>query len=303
MQKILLQGMWIRPEILKLLQNKTISSSEFTCLMYIDNIIITSGDFFSYSNAWLGHHLGLNPRQITGILSHLKELSLIYSIGFDGRKRKIMTIFQRLDLDNIRKNELQLEKGNSIAKNCYSDREHSKKLLPSYISISLYLIFIRKNTKKLLTQRVAKNCYAGHLAKSLFGRKKYHPRWKTYSKKLAKAVQDIWNFLPNDSGWYRSIEKLQSEKNLSIPRIKKVLDWYCKAIRSASEEELEFLPYVKSGAQFLGKFLSIEIAMKKEQRHHKKFMEKAFVPGGPIPITTEIVGEYDPDEDEEGAWQ
>lgn len=306
LQKILMQGMWVRPECLRLIRNRTISTSEHLCLMYIDSIIILSGDFFSMSNPKLAKYLRIKERQIALNLSHLKELGLIIYDKQKRRKRRIITLFQILDAKKLRKKSGKkglLQKKGAI--NCISppfDSVRCNKLHPCYKS-TYYISFLEeKNKKNRSFCTGAINYTLDFSTPSLFKRKKYHPRWKTYARKLAKAIQSLKGYEPNYMDWYKSLEKIHAQHGAAISRIRKVLEWYCKILEDIEEgdEQWEYLPHASTGAQFLGKFLAIEYAMKKEERRIRKFKEKDRVPGGPTPIVEEIIEETDENKED---WQ
>jgi hypothetical protein len=281
-QKVLIQGMWVRPDVLKFVQNKTITVTESFCLIYMDEIIRSSGAFFSYNNAWLENRLGVSNRKITEILSKLKDLGLIKLVKFSGGKRQYVTYFQVQDK-------------RKLGRKTPSSKKHGFHWEPrrfcgaSIIYNNIYISFLSNNKKITYVRRSADSATlfpSKELKGTKSGQKKSHPRWKKYANQLASLVQEVWNYPINSVGWYKSLEKLQSQKHLPIPRIKSVLDWYCRAMRNSSEEEREFIPVVKSARQFLGKFLSLEDAMKRQKRKEKKGKH---TPGGPIPIVIRSV--------------
>lgn len=92
---------------------------------------------------------------------------------------------------------------------------------------------------------------------------KLHPRWKKFSIQLSTAIQIIRkvNKTSNIKTWPAQFRLLHIKEGVSIPRIRKVLNWYCKQIPDRNK----WVPHVQSASSFRQKFFRVEGAMEREE--------------------------------------
>lgn len=233
--KSVYSGVWIPSIVTDLLQQKRINGRELSLIIVISRFVNTSGKDCFASNKYLGEMIGVKQSQIKVMLNNLKSIGLIIQTRFDGRKRYLTTVWST----------------NKQTAGKPAGRQPENRPI-------IRLLRKSKNTLGLA---------CGSAPEKVKKRKTFHPRWKRFAQQLANMVQEVWSFPPNFSKWHESLERLQSKKGLPVSRIRKVFKWYITIRLEGDEKKLQYVPTVRSGAQFLGSFLKLEDAMKRDQEN------------------------------------
>jgi hypothetical protein len=88
-------GLWIPKDILNLIQNGTLTTTEAIILTYINNYCQLANEGCWTKNTTLAAKINVKPRQIQKIKSKLKELDLIRQCGQKGMQNIYETFWIR----------------------------------------------------------------------------------------------------------------------------------------------------------------------------------------------------------------
>src|SRR5687768_1005179 len=75
------RGTLVPPEVMHLLSDGKIDTTEFTLLSVIDSLVDSKGEGCWASNAYLGWMLDRHPDQISRIIQSLKKQGLLRQVG------------------------------------------------------------------------------------------------------------------------------------------------------------------------------------------------------------------------------
>jgi len=257
------RGCWMRPEIFELIEAQTITCKEAILLMVIDSLVNISGKDCYASNGYLGKYIGVEDRQVQRMIAKLKELELVQQTGFTGRRRLLATTWSRIQ---TRHGCLCRHVTHDVPININKDINNNPE--PEAPG--------RKNPKS-------------------------HPRWKKFATHLNEAISEVRKVSHSSSlgQWALSFHKLHTRDGVEIPRIRKVLKWYCAHIRKGDviRSNDDFVPVAYSGNAFRQKFIRIEDAMLRlskpkngDKQNGTRFRVKNFDKDGKL-ISEEVVEE------------
>lgn len=238
------RGVWIPPEIFQKVESKELSIKEAWLLAVIDSLVHPNGSDCFASNKYLANRLGLSEERIRKMISNLKKQKLLIQTAFDGRKRYLRTVWSTLEMTGQTGQKRPGRQG---------ENDQSKEGL-------LYIDNKIKNKDSLC--RNSEVATASEISSVVVEKEKEHPRWKKFARQLAEAITKVRkvNATSKISGWSKQFKLLYTQDKIEIPRIRKVLQWYCKELPGQDK----YLPVVYSGATFREKFLRIEDAMKRK---------------------------------------
>lgn len=224
------KGIWI-PQSLWL--DPRLSPNEIILLAEV--VSLDDGDGCFASNEYLGNFLGVSSGRAANILSHLRNLKLIKTISFDGRKRKI-----KADLTKTVKADLtKTVKYSSLPTG--DNKERCRVVKKRQRRRSSLLDFSDGKSPK------NKNLYHE------FARRLYD---KCASKR--KVMRK-----PNLFQWANDIRKLRDNK-WTIKEIKETLDWYIDHFGE------KYVPKAYSGKAFREKFIGIRDQMENLEKDQEK---------------------------------
>ena len=230
------RGCWLKPEVMQMVADKTISCKEAILLMVIDSLCKLEKGCIA-SNKYLGKQIHAGNRGTQVMLAHLKELGLVWQIKFDGRQRRLATEWLKTTRQTCRKLHSRHDE------NCIHIKNNKKEHTPETD------FEIRK-------------------------RKKEHPRWEKYANNLHDAINSVRQVNCNSSllAWTNSFSLLHIDNEVSISRIRDVLKWYCVQIRKGdliTNGNPNYLPIAYTGKEFRDKFGRIEATMEKMHKPAK----------------------------------
>lgn len=235
------RGVWISPEIMEMVENKAISIKEGWLLIIIDSLVQYGSEDCFASNKYLSKRIAVSEDRVCKMISHLKKEKLLVQTGFDGRKRYLKTAWSRLEIPK----QGRRKRRSRVGENAEADEN------------TLYMNNNKINNK-VNNSPTSDEDVTDSPSKTL---KKQHPRWKTFARKLANAIKLVKKVNCNSKSisWAKQFELLHKRDKVAIPRIRKVLTWYCKELEAPDT----YTPVAESGKAFREKFIRIEDAMKR----------------------------------------
>lgn len=102
-------GWWIPAYAIELFEDRTINAKELILLATVHSYVEKGEGCFA-SNRFLGEKIRVQESQIKKMISHLKELGLLMSSGFDGRRRWLSVPWAVMNEDRRKRIPLRDEK-------------------------------------------------------------------------------------------------------------------------------------------------------------------------------------------------
>jgi Helix-turn-helix domain len=242
------RGVWCPPEVFALVTRRLISHSEGWLLLIVDSFVKHTGKDCFASNTYLAKIMGMEKRQVTSLITHLKKEGLLLQTGFDGRRRLLCTCWSRPHLNRSTVGQLPLRR----AENCTSESQKT----------ATY-----KDNNNVDDKKVGARGARGERKP-----KTAAPEWYTVVAKKLHSVMyggspNAVVSTPRESDrdiikkWedcFRTLSKV-----VEIPRIQEVVEWYCKEYPLQGDNK--YFPRAQNAYLFCEKFRIIEDYMDRQQ--------------------------------------